>query len=629
MICRLVFRSKRGENLRIKENRDEHILNLRKKSLSLPEKPGVYIMKNAKNNIIYIGKAKILKNRVSQYFGSDYNHTEKVKQMVSQVNDFEYIICDSEFEALILECSLIKQNMPKYNVLLKDDKGYHYIKITNGKFRTIKSALQKDDENAEYIGPYSSGWVVKKTVEETCKIFKLPQCGKEFYSSREQSRPCLNFYIGACSAPCAGKISLKEYNSLVNEALGFIKGGNKISVKQLEKEMSTASENLDFELAAKLRDRIKAIKSIGEKQKVISCTYDSQDVFAFASSSKKASVEVFIFRNSRLCDRKQFYLDLNEDMFSFRATFIKQYYLSSEIPPRIAVDETFEDMQLISEMLSSRLQKKVEIIVPKIGEQKSLMEMCKNNAIEYIAEMEGKGRHTASALEELAELLDLGKPPEYIESYDISHTMGHENVAGMVVFKNGQPLKSAYKKFKIKSFEGQDDCRSMAEVIERRFTEYLNATDKDKGFGKLPDLILLDGGITQLNAVNAVLNRLKINIKVFGMVKDSKHKTNAIATNGGIIAIKSNRSAYTLVSTIQEEVHRFAISFHRKKAANTMLTTELTQIPGVGKATAQKLLKHFKTINAIKNASIDKLSDISGMNKKTAKNIYLYFNTTE
>lgn len=609
------------------ENSQNNIKLLRKKAMALPEKPGVYIMRNNKSTIIYIGKAKNLKNRVSQYFGSNTNHSDKVRQMVANVKDFEYIICDSEFEALILECSLIKQNSPKYNILLKDDKGYHYIKISNGYIKTIKAALQTDDDIAEYIGPYSSGWVVKKTVEEACKIFKLPQCNKDFTNKREYSRPCLNYYIGACSAPCSKKISINDYNSSFNEAINFIKGGSKISIKQLENEMADASNNLEFEKAAKLRDRIKAIKSINEKQKVILCTYPNQDVFAFVSSANKVCVEIFIFRNSRLTDRKHYYLDLIEDVFSFRANFIKQYYNNSDIPKRIVVDESFEDSSLIAEMLSEKSGKKVEVIVPQIGEQKKLVDMCITNATEYITEIEGRANRTNSVLEELQTILKLDSVPNYIEAYDISHTMGQENVGAMVVFKNGQPYKSGYKKFKIKSFQGQDDYASMAEVIERRFLEFKNSKNFENGFGKKPDLILLDGGIGQLNAVKSVLNTLGIDVSVFGMVKDSKHKTKAIASDGGEITIKANRAVYTLVSSIQEEVHRFAIGYHRNRTAKALLSSELTLIPGVGKTTAEKLIKHFKTFNAIKSASIEKLCEIKGMSKSTAQNIFTFFNT--
>ena len=605
------------------------IKELRKKAMALPLAPGVYIMRNRKGDIIYIGKAKMLKNRVSSYFGSDTNHSDKVRQMVSHVNNFEYIICDSEFEALILECSLIKQHKPKYNILLKDDKGYHYIKITKDKWRTIKSALQIDDDKAEYLGPYSSGFIVKQTVEDAQKLFKLPTCNKTFSDKQKRTRPCLNYYIGNCSAPCANKISFNDYNKSVLEAIDFIKGGSKISIRQMEEQMKAASDNLEFELAARLRDRINAATKITEKQKVTSCTYKNQDVIACVNSKEKAAVEVFIFRNSRLTDRKQFITDAIDDAKSFRTEFLKQYYNNENIPSRIVLDEECEDKELLERMFGNIINKKVEIIVPQIGEQKRLVEMCRNNAAEYLSEVTGKQSHEMSALDELGKLLNLQSPPEFIESYDISNTAGSDNVAGMVVFKNGLPYKKDYKRFKIKTFIGQDDCRSMAEVITRRFTEYLNAQDKTTGFGRLPDLILLDGGITQLNAVNEALKQLNIQVPVFGMVKDGKHKTNAITTNGGKIEIKSNRSVYTLISTIQEEVHRFAIGYHHKTKAKNMLLSELTDIPGVGKTTSEKLLKHFRGINAIKKADLQTLLKVKGLSKTTAQNIYNYYNAEE
>ncbi len=610
-------------------NIDERIKRLRKKAMSLPLKPGVYIMHNKLGGIIYIGKAKMLKNRVSQYFGSDTNHSDKVRKMVSNVENFEYIVCDSEFEALILECSLIKQHTPKYNILLKDDKGYHYIKITRNGWPTIKSAMQIEKDEADYLGPYNSGWLVKQTVEEALKIFKLPHCAKRFPRDIKKGRPCLNFYIGNCSAPCAGKINQKDYLASVNEAIEFIKGGSKLSIDQLEKQMMQAADELDFEKAARLRDRISAFKRIGEKQKVIACTYKTQDVIAIVNGKSKAAVEVFVFRNSRLCDRHQFLIDSVEDLKSARSEFLKQFYAldDREVPARIVIDDECEDKELLEKMLSDMSAKKVEIIVPQIGEQKQLIRMCLSNAAEYLAEMTGRKGSDTAALDELAKLLGLPSPPEYIESYDISHTAGSENVAGMVVFKNGLPYKSGYKKFKIKSFVGQDDCRSMAEVIERRFTEYLNAENKESGFGKLPDLILLDGGYAQLNAVKAVLKRLNIEVNVFGMVKDSKHKTNAIAASGGTVAIKSNRAAYTLVTQIQDEVHRFAISYHHKRAGKSGTRSELLNIEGVGEATVKKLLKNLKTLKAIRSAGVDELKNTGKVSQKTAENIYNYYNT--
>ena len=605
----------------------DKIKELRKKAMALPLKPGVYIMKNKMGVIIYIGKAKKLKNRVSQYFGSDTNHSDKVIKMVSNVEDFEYIICDSEFEALILECSLIKQYQPKYNILLKDSKGYHYIKISKGQWPKIKTSMNTNDKDAEYLGPYNSAFIVKETVDEAVKIFKLPQCDKQFPRDIKKVRPCLNYYIGNCSAPCGEKIKQKEYYDSVMEAIDFIKDGSVISIGHLEEQMEKAAENLEFEKAAKLRDRISAIKKIKEKQKVISSTYENEDVLCFVNGKNNACVEIFAFRNFRLSDRKQYIVEHIDDFPSFRSDFLKQYYLSNEIPQRIVIDDNCEDRELLEEFFSKELGKKVEIIIPQIGEQRRIIEMCLNNASEYLAEYNGKqGRETA-ALYELATLLNLETPPEYIESYDISHTAGSENVAGMIVFKNGLPYKSAYKRFKIKSFIGQDDCRSMQEVIERRFTEYLNAQDKTIGFGKLPDLILLDGGVNQVNAVKSTLNSMGLEVNVFGMVKDSKHKTNAITANGNTVAIKSNRAAYTLVSNIQEEVHRFAISYHRKLRNKSGLTSSLLEIKGVGKATSDNLLKHFKTIKNIKNSSIEELCSVKGISKSTAINIYNHFNS--
>lgn len=615
--------------MRIEDSdRIDRIKRLRKKSMQLPMQPGVYIMHNKSDGIIYIGKAKLLKNRVSQYFGSETNHTEKVRQMVAHVWDFEYIVCDSEFEALILECSLIKQHQPKYNVLLKDDKGYHYIKVTGGEWPTVKSALQRENDDAEYIGPYSSGWVVKQTVDETRKIFHLPDCNKTFHEKGGKVRPCLNYYIGACSAPCAGKISKQEYNATVKDAVDFIKGGAKLSIKALKDEMERAADALDFERAARLRDRIRAVEKIGDRQKVTFCTYKSEDVFAFAGTGRIAA-EVFVFRNSRLCDRHQFILDGVDDSADFRSEFLKQFYEEHEIPPRIVIDSDCDDRELLEQLFSKRSGKHAEIVIPKIGEQKKLVDMCRNNASEYLSECTGRKGPQLRALDELAQMLKLSKPPRYIESYDISNTQGSENVAGMVVFLDGKPLKSAYKKFKIKSFVGQDDCRSMAEVAERRFTEYKNAENHEEGFGRLPDLILLDGGKTQLNAVTAVLKRLQIDVPVFGMVKDGKHKTNAIETGGGTIAIKSNRQAFTLVYTIQEEVHRFAIGYHRSRSQKSMLLSELTAINGVGPATAKRLLSELKTMNAVKTASLETLQSVKGISKPAAQNVFNYYRLEE
>lgn len=605
---------------------------LRKKAMSLPLRPGVYLMKDKSGTIIYVGKAKALKNRVSSYFGSHTNHTTKVIRMVEHVQDFDYIVTDSEFEALVLECSLIKQHSPKYNILLKDDKGYHYVKITKGDWPRIDAAMQLVDDGSEYIGPYTGSFAVRQTVDEVKKIFRLPQCTKTFPVTHRQ-RPCLNFHISQCSAPCAGKISQADYKRSVEQAVDFLKGGSAETVKRMQAEMEQAAENLEFEKAAVLRDRINAITKFGEKQKVVSADVAEQDVFALAQSQDKACLAVLRFFAGRLCDTEHFIIDAPEDDSVARYEMIMSYYSMRErIPPRILIDSLPQDDELVSQWLSEKLGKKVSFVVPQRGGQLKLLEMCRSNANEKLALNLGrKGKETA-ALDELARLLGLSSPPEYIESYDISHTAGTENVAGMVVFKNGQPYKQAYKRFKIKGFEGQDDCASMAEVLERRFTHYLEENAKpdgekrDEGFAKLPDLILLDGAEMQVNAVRAVFRRLGIDVPLYGMVKDSSHRTRAITGEGGEISINSKRSAFTLVSRIQEEVHRFAIEYHRKRRSAGISTT-LTQIEGVGQKRAAALLKYFKSVNAIKNAGFDELCAVKGVDKRSAQAVFDYFHS--
>ncbi len=605
---------------------------LRKKAMSLPLRPGVYLMKDKSGTIIYVGKAKALKNRVSSYFGSHTNHTTKVIRMVEHVQDFDYIVTDSEFEALVLECSLIKQHSPKYNILLKDDKGYHYVKITKGSWPRIDAAMQLVDDGSEYIGPYTGSFAVRQTVDEVKKIFRLPQCTKTFPVTHRQ-RPCLNFHISQCSAPCAGKISQADYKRSVEQAVEFLKGGSAETVKRMQAEMEQAAENLEFEKAAVLRDRINAITKFGEKQKVVSADVAEQDVFALAQSQDKACLAVLRFFAGRLCDTEHFIIDAPEDDAVARYELIMGYYSMRErIPPRILIDSLPQDAELISQWLSEKLGKKVSFVIPQRGGQLKLLEMCRSNASEKLALSLGrKGKDTA-ALDELARLLGLDSPPEYIESYDISHTAGTENVAGMVVFKNGQPYKQAYKRFKIKGFEGQDDCASMAEVLERRFTHYFEENAKpegekcDEGFAKLPDLILLDGAEMQVNAVRAVFLRLGIDVPLYGMVKDSSHRTRAITGEGGEISINSKRSAFTLVSRIQEEVHRFAIEYHRKRRSAGISTT-LTQIEGVGQKRAAALLKHFKSVNAVKEASFDELCSVKGVDKRSAQTVFDYFHS--
>lgn len=582
-------------------------------------------MKNKDKKIIYIGKAKALKNRVSSYFGSHSNHSLKVIRMVENVDDFDYILCDTEFEALVLECSLIKQHMPKYNILLKDDKGYNYIKITKEEFPRISECKQMDDDNATYIGPFISNFSVKNAVEETLKIFKLPTCNKKFPRDYNKSRPCLNGFMGNCCALCNGRISKEEYVASVEDAVAFLKGGSAAAVREMTAKMQEYSENLEFEKAAKLRDRIKAIKNLDEKQKVVSINVPEEDVFALVNSTKKACFNVIRFQNGKLTDSEHWLIDSIDDLPQARLELIERYYsMRDRVPSRIAVDGEIADEELLHQYLESLRKKKVELIHPQKGEHLAIVNLCIKNANEHLAQNQGRLGREMAALEELGNLLGLTKAPEYIESYDISHTFGADNVAGMVVYHNGRPMKKAYKRFSIKGFDGQNDVGSMNEVLTRRFKHYYE-DDDDSTFKILPDLILLDGGQPQVNAVLPVIRQMKLDVPVFGMVKDNKHRTRAIAYDGGEIEINSHRAAFTLVSSIQEEVHRFAITYHHKKHQKSSFSTSLTNINGIGDKKAKALLKHFKTISAIKSSSVDDLLQVKGISEKNAQDIVSYY----
>lgn len=607
---------------------EDKIKQLRAKAMTLPLQPGVYIMRDKNKKIIYIGKAKLLKNRVSQYFGSHTNHTPKVIRMVENVDNFDYIVTDSEFEALVLECSLIKQNSPRYNILLKDDKGYSYIKVTNEQWPRIKAVNQLEQNGAQYIGPYMSGYYVKNAVDQAIKIFKLPTCNRKFPQEVGKGRPCLNYHIKLCNAPCKGKITNKEYCENIKEAVDFLKGGNSIDIKKMTEEMNTAAENLEFERAAKIRDRIHSVKKMAESQKVVCSKIEEQDIIAVVTQGETACFEIFKFRNNALYDREHFIINNVDDLPQARSEFISRYYYTREsVPPRIAIDGDVNDVELLQQWLSEKLGKKVVIIKPQRGEQLQLVEMCKNNAAEHLAHQRGVVGKDTMALNTLGELLGLDKTPRYIESYDISNQNGTANVAGMVVFEDGKPLKSAYRKFEIKTVIGQDDYGSMSEVINRRLDEYEKHKNEGVGFGRMPDLILLDGGKGQVNAVANVLHTRGYNIPLFGMVKDNKHRTRAITDAGKEIAISNKRNVFTLVSTIQEEVHRFAIGYHRQKRKTTTFKSSLTEIEGVGEKRAKALLKHFGTIANIREADLTELENAPTMNSIVAKTVYKYFHS--
>lgn len=598
--------------------------------MALPMQPGVYIMKNKRKEIIYIGKAKALKNRVSQYFGSQNNHPEKVKRMVDNVYDFEYIITDSEFESLILECSLIKQHSPKYNILLKDDKGYSYIKITDEKYRRISYVLQKDDDSAKYIGPYKSSFYVKESVEQANKIYQLPTCSRRFPEDFRKQRPCLNFHIKTCCGLCTGKVSLKEYNEKVDSALEFLQGGSTNAVKNLTELMNKASEKQEYEVAAKYRDRIKSIKKMRDKQKVVDINIADADVISLAVDNNRGCFEVFRFNDSRLYDRENFIIEDIGDPNSSRSEFISRYYtIRDDIPKHILLDEEIEDTDVLEKWLSDKKNQRVYITVPKRGTQKNLVDMCTKNAFETLAQKKGFTGKQLSVLEDLKLALGLDKLPRYIESFDISNLAGTDNVAGMIVFEDAKPNKSAYKKFKIKTVLGQDDYSSMNEVLRRRFDEYINKKDNETtGFAKLPDLILLDGGKGQVSAVLPLLREYNLNVPVFGMVKDDRHRTRAICTDKDEIQIKKNQKLFSFITNIQDEVHRFAISF-QKSRRKKHIGTSLTNIDLIGEKRAKELMRYFRTVSNIRNASVEELELCPAINHDAAVNIYNYFHSEE
>ncbi|MDR1805267.1 MAG: excinuclease ABC subunit UvrC [Clostridium sp.] len=601
---------------------DERLRRLKKKANALPLTPGVYLMKNAKGQVIYVGKAKALKNRVGSYFTAQQQNLQtKVRAMVAKVEDFDVILTDTEQECLLLECSLIKQHMPRYNILLKDDKGFHYLRVTPPPWSNFYAAKQLADDGAQYLGPYTSSWLVNQAVDAVKKIFRLPQCAKVFPRDIGKSRPCLNHFIGLCSAPCAGKITVEEYASCVADALSFLKNGESKAMAEMKRRMGAAAEALDFETAARLRDSIKAMEQLSRKQKVVGSAHPEQDVFAVVREKEKACLCVLRFKQGKLSDAEHFIFPNGEqEREEERRELLLRYYTMREgIPRRVVLDGALADEELLTEWLSQRAGKRVSLVLPEKGEALRLVEMCRANAAQYLAQSMGRQGKATAALDELAAVLGLPSAPARIEAYDISHTGGAQSVAGMVVFKDGVPLKRAYRRFQIKG-GGADDYAAMEQVLRRRLARYKE--DGGDEFSVLPDLILLDGGQGQVHAVLPVLEEFGLPIPLFGMVKDGHHRTRAIAADGGEIALSSKRAAFTLVGQIQEEVHRFAISYHRQKRGKAALNGTLTQIRGIGEGRANSLLRHFKTMAKIRAASLEELQTAPGMNSLAAKAVY-------
>jgi excinuclease ABC subunit C len=614
---------------------EQKLSELQEKSRHLPLTPGVYIMKDKTGHIIYIGKAKALKKRVSQYFLRFESHEGKVRQMVENVDHFEYILTDSEFEALVLECSLIKQHKPKYNILLKDDKGYSYIRVTlSESWPRITGVKKKEEDGATYLGPYISSFSVREAVDEAVKAFELPTCSRRFPQDIGRGRPCLNYFIHQCCAPCRGRMKPEEYRENIDNAVTFLRGGYNTILKQLGERMERAAETLEFEKAAKLRDRIAAVKKIRERQKVVASRVAEQDVIALAGDGCSTAVEVFIIRGGRLTDRDSFVLDYLSDEKAARAEFIRRYYSLSKIPPRqITLDGETEDRQLLEQYLAGVAGRKVILAVPQKGEQANLANMARTNALEHLSSLtNARPGRDEKTLDELGNLLGIERPV-YIEAYDISHTAGSGMVAGMVAFENGRPLKSAYKRFAIKTVVGQDDYACMREVVGRRLARLKEAEENGEsvkeGFARLPSLILLDGGRGHVSAVKPVLEEYGFAIPLFGMVKDDKHRTRAIAADGGEIAINASRGVFTLISNIQEEVHRFSIAYHHSTAGRHNIASQLVTVPGIGEGRAKALMKQFRTVERLKNAGEEELAAVHGMNKKAAHELKSFFDKND
>ncbi len=606
-------------------NRDK-LEYLRQKTLLLPTEPGIYKMLDKNGKIIYIGKAKSLKNRVGSYFRNIDKHTAKVYKMVENVNDFDYIVTDSEFEALILECSLIKLHSPKYNILLKDDKGYSYIRVSSKDYGRITAEKQKDPSSADtYFGPYISSMVAKETVDEAVKAFMLPTCNLKFPEDFRKSRPCLNYHIKQCMGVCTGKVTKTAYDEAFSEAVNFIKDGGTQSIPVLTQKMEDAAISLDFEKAARYRDRINAITKLSDKQKVVSYNHKSLDAIAMVSGGDMAYIAVLVFRKNRLRDKKSFVVDFFESAENVMESFLLSYYdKGADIPSEIFLDVKLDDAELISRMLSDISGKKNTITHPQRGLSRELVDMARNNAAQELSLKTNRSGKEITAIDSLGKLLGMNKSPMYIEAYDISNIGGQTIVGGMAVFEKGRPLKKHYRKFTIKDMDTPDDYASMRQMLTRRFTRYLNEEETDSAFKTLPDLLLIDGGQSHVNVAKDVIETLGLDIAIFGMVKDNKHRTRAISAGDEEIVISSNRSVFSLVTSIQDEVHRYSIDYSRKSHTKASLATRLTAIEGVGQARANALYKYFKTYKALSEATLEEIIAVKGVTQKTAENIYAY-----
>ena len=601
----------------------------------LPTRPGVYIMHDEKDHIIYVGKAISLKNRVRQYFQASRNKGVKIEQMVTHIRRFEYIVTDSELEALVLECNLIKEHHPKYNTMLMDDKTYPFIKVTTGEaFPRVVLSRKMLKDKAKYFGPYTSSQAVRDTIDLIHKLYHLRSCNRSLPRDIGKERPCLNYHIKQCDAPCQGYISQEEYGKAVNEVLRFLNGNYDAVLKELEEKMNAASESLEFERAIEYRELISSVRKVAQKQKITDSSGEDRDILAVASEEEDAVVQVFFIRGGRLIGRDHFYLRISkgESPSEILNSFVMQYYAGTPfIPAELMLQDEVEDRELLEEWLSSKRGQKVAIKVPKKGTKEKLVELARENALlvlskdkERLKREEGR---TIGAVKEIAALLDLDKIVR-MEAYDISNTNGFESVGSMVVYERGRPKRNDYRKFKIRGIQGADDYGSMREVLTRRFTHGLKEREENVELGKFtsfPDLIMMDGGKGQVNVALQVLDELHLHIPVCGMVKDDHHRTRGLYYQNEEIPIDRSSEAFRLITRIQDEAHRFAIEYHRQLRGKGQVHSILDDIEGIGPARRKALMRHYTSLDDIRKAKIEELAQIPSMNEKAAESVYKFF----
>ena len=609
--------------------------NIQEELKKLPGKPGVYLMHDEKDAIIYVGKAISLKNRVRQYFQSSRNKGAKIEQMVTHISRFEYIVTDSELEALVLECNLIKEHRPRYNTMLMDDKTYPFIKVTvNEPFPRVMMARRMKKDKAKYFGPYTSAGAVKDTIELIRKLYHIRSCNRSLPKDIGKERPCLNYHIHQCYAPCQGYISREEYRKSIDEVVRFLNGNYDPILKELEEKMLDASENLEFEKAIEYRELLASVQKIAQKQKITDTAGDDRDIIAMASEGEDAVVQVFFIRGGRLIGRDHFYLKIaeNDTKSEILSSFIKQFYAGTPyIPAELMLPEEIEDQEIIEEWLTTRREHKVRLRIPKKGTKEKLVELAQKNAQmvlkndkERLKREEGR---TIGAVKELEKILGLTGIIR-MEAYDISNTNGFDSVGSMVVYEHGKPKRNDYRKFKIKSVQGPDDYASMNEVLTRRFEHGLRERQDESetgGFQAFPDLIMMDGGRGQVNIALEVLEKLNLHIPVCGMVKDDNHRTRGLYFNNVELPIDRNSECFRLITRIQDEAHRFAITFHRQLRSKGQVHSILDDIPGVGPARRKDLMRSFENIEAIRNATVDDLKELPSMNEKSAQEVYKFF----